>query len=138
VGSHAMKLKVALGSVNYPTLSVTFTLLINQATCDCNLIVWDNPAKVTLNTKLMKSPVQTITLAKSAINVASETATPAIRSCTGGSVCTKTSAVVIVDKAKSALDAAFMTFDTSTLVLTVEPTLHTQIGTYTMKMTQTV
>jgi hypothetical protein len=31
-----------------------------------------------------------------------------------------------------------MTFDTTTLLLTVNPTLHTQIGTYTMQMTQTV
>ena len=31
-----------------------------------------------------------------------------------------------------------MTFDTSTMVLTVQPTKSSQIGTYTLKMTQTV
>lgn len=45
---------------------------------------------------------------------------------------------MLVDKAKNALDAAFMTFDANTLVLTVQPTISSQIGTYTMQMTQTV
>ena len=83
----------------------------------------------------MNSPVQEITLTKSTVNAASEQAEPAIRSCTGASACDKTSTVALVDKATNSLDAAFMTFDTSTLVLRVEPTVHTQIGTYTMQMT---
>ena len=67
-----MKLVVALGNVAYPTLEVTFQLTVQQATCNCNLIQWDNPAIVTLNTKLMNSPVQQITLSKAAVNAASE------------------------------------------------------------------
>ena len=125
VGIHNMKLVVSLGSVDYPKIEVLFGLTISQATCNCNLIVWDNPAIVTLNTKLMKSPVETITLANSAVNTASEAASPAIRSCTGGNACTKTFAVVLVDKNTSTLDAAFMTFDTTTRLLTVTPTVHT-------------
>ena len=138
VNVHSMRLIVSLGLAEYPTLAVDFTLLIQQATCNCNLIVWDQPAIVTLDTKLMKSPVETITLTKAAVNSASTQAEPAIRSCTGASTCDVSSTVVLVDANTSALDSAFMTFDASTLVLTVEPTVSSQIGTYTMQMTQTV
>ena len=86
----------------------------------------------------MKSPVETKTLTKATVNAQSEQAEPAIRSCTGANTCDKTSTVVLVDKAKNALDSEFMTFDANTLVLKVEPTKSSQIGTYTMQMTQTV
>ena len=88
-----------------------------------------------MNTKLMKSPVETVTLTKATVNAQSEQAEPAIRSCTGANTCDKTSTVVLVDKAKNALDGAFMTFDANTLVLTVQPTISSQIGPYTMQMT---
>lgn len=113
-------------------------MVISQATCNCNLITWDQPTIVQMDTKLMKSPVETLTLAKATINADSEQAEPAIRSCTGANLCDRTSTVVLVDKSTTTLDAAFMTFDTTTLVLTVEPTVSSQIATYTMEMTQTV
>jgi hypothetical protein len=56
----------------------------------------------------------------------------------GASACDKTSTVALVDKSTGSLDAAFMTFDTSTLLLTVNPTVSSQIGTYTMQLTQVV
>lgn len=118
-----MKLVVSLGDVAYPTLSVSFNLVISQATCDCNLLIWDEPTITTLDTKLYKSPVETKTLTKATINAASETASPAIRSCTGASACVRTSTVVLIDKNSGSLDTAFMTFDTTTLLLTVEPTV---------------
>lgn len=67
-----MRLVVSLGRNEYPTLSVSFDLLIQQATCNCNLIQWDQPTIVTMNTKLMKSPVETKTLTKAAVNAQSE------------------------------------------------------------------
>lgn len=88
-----------------------------------------------MNTDLMKVPVETLTLTKAAINADSEQAEPAIRSCTGANACDRTSTVVLVDKATGSLDSAFMTFDATTLLLTVEPTVSSQIGTYTMQMT---
>ena len=87
---------------------------------------------MTMNTDLMKIPVEELTLTKAAINADSELAEPAIRSCTGGNSCDRTSTVVLVDKVTGVLDAAFMSFDATTLVLTVEPTVSSQIGTYTM------
>lgn len=89
-------------------------------------------------TKLMKSPVETSTLVRASVNAVSEQAEPAIRSCTGAAACDKTSTLALIDKATGSLDAAFMTFDDSTMVLTVQPTVYTQIGTYTLEMTQTV
>ena len=130
-----MRLVISLGLADYPTQTVDFQLVISQATCNCNLITWDEPAIVTMNTDLMKDPVETLTLTEATINADSEQAEPAIRSCTGGNACDRTTTVVLVDKATGSLDSAFMTFDASTLVLTVEPTVSSQIGTYTMQMT---
>ena len=132
IGIHSMKLVISLGLADYPTQEVTFQLVVSQATCNCNLIVWDEPTIVTMNTDLMKVPVETLTLTKASINADSEQAEPAIRSCTGANACDRTSTVVLVDKATGTLDSAFMTFDATTLLLTVEPTVSSQIGTYTM------
>ena len=118
-----MRLIVSLGLVEYPTFEVDFQLVISQATCDCNLLVWDEPAQLSLSTLLMASPVATLTLEKATVNADSEQAEPAIRSCTGANACDTTSTVVLVDQDTAALDGAFMTFDDSTLVLTVEPTV---------------
>ena len=133
-----MRLIVTLGRDNYPTLTVSFQLVISQATCNCNLITWDQPAITTMYTKLMMNPVQTKTLAISTINAASEQASPAIRSCTGANACVRTSTVVLIDKAKGSLDTTFMSFNAATYELRVEPTVSSQIGTYTLQMTQTV
>lgn len=133
-----MRLIVNLGRAEYPTLEVDFNLVIAQATCNCNLIVWDEPSIQPMDTKLYKSPVETLTLTRATINADSEQAEPAIRSCTGAAACDRTSTVVLVDKATGVLDAAFMTFDDSTMVLTVEPTVSSQIATYTLELTQTV
>ena len=133
-----MRLIVSLGRANYPTLEVDFNLVIAQATCNCNLLIWDQPNILTLDTKLYNDPVETETLIRAQINSDSEQAEPAIRSCTGASACDRTSTVVLVDKDTGVLDGAFMTFDDSTMVLSVEPTISSQIGTYTLQITQTV
>ena len=137
-GIHTMRLIVSLGLVDYPTYEVDFNLLIQPATCDCNLLVWDEPAQLSLSTLLMADPVATITLQMATVNADSTQAEPAIRSCTGAYVCDTSSTVALVDKDTASLDAAFMTFDDGTLVLSVEPTVSSQINTYTMELTQTV
>jgi hypothetical protein len=87
-----------LGRAEYPTHYVDFSVVIQQATCDCNLIVWDEPAQITAYTKLLDQTIYTVTLTKAEINAASEIAEPAIRSCTGADACDRTSTVVLVDK----------------------------------------
>lgn len=133
-----MRLKMALGRVAYPTHEVEFNIVIQPATCDCNLLVWDQPAQLVEYTKLMASPVFSVVLQRAIVNEASKTAEPAIRSCTGSKACDMTSSIVFVDKATQSLDTAFMSFDDSSDEFVVMPTVSSQIGTYTMEMTQTV
>ena len=123
-------------STTYPFAKTDFTLQISQATCDCKLITWDNPAKLSLSTGLMKSPPDTLTFLKATANEASKSASPAIRACyrNGGS-CPLYSTITIVDDATGTLDAAFMTVVGNTL--TVAPTKSSQIKTFNMRVTQT-
>ena len=46
IALHKMRMVVALGRQEYPTISIAFDLTIQQATCNCNLIKWDQPAIV--------------------------------------------------------------------------------------------
>lgn len=84
------------GNSVYPTMRTLFTFTVNPATCDCKLLNWDIPAKITLNVKLTKTP--TTQLAMATVNEASKTAVPAIRSCVGSFVCDMTSTIVLVEK----------------------------------------
>ena len=49
-GTHPLKLRVTFvdypltDSTDYPVAETAFTLTIQQATCDCSLITWDEPA----------------------------------------------------------------------------------------------
>ena len=86
----------------------------------------------------MESPVATATVPGATINLASKSAEPAIRSCyPAGSapICTETSTYSFVQKGEGQLPTPPMTWDQSTFTLTVQPTLATEIGTYTMEMT---
>ena len=71
-GLHLMRLKMELGRTEYPTYYVDFQIIIQQATCNCNLLVWDEPAQVTEYTKLMADPVFTYTLTRATVNADSE------------------------------------------------------------------
>ena len=131
------------GNSVYPTMRTLFTFTVNPATCDCTLLNWDIPAKITLNVKLTKTP--TTQLAMATVNEASKTAVPAIRSCVGSFVCDMTSTIVLVEKNQSALPT-FITFnnDVSSRILSLAPTVSSQMTTtnpakpkYTLTMTQT-
>ena len=127
-----------VGDLNYPTTHTDFQVIIQPATCNCNLLIWDEPPQVTGYTKLMNTDVYEITLDPATINADSEQAEPAIRSCTGNNACPRNSNFVLVDKATGALDTAFMEFVEDTLLFRVTPTVSSQIKQYTMELTQTV
>lgn len=65
---HNLKLEVSFTDYpltddpTFPTTSTAFSLLVDQASCDCSLITWDNPEKLYLTTGLMYDPVDTLTL----------------------------------------------------------------------------
>ena len=141
-GSHNLKLRVTFvdypltDNENYPKVETNFLLYISQATCDCSLITWDEPAQLTLTTGLMTSPADTLAFVKAEPNEDSKTASPAIRACyrNNGS-CPTSSTITIVDDSTVSLDAAFMSMSGNTL--TVEPTVSSQISVYNMRVTQT-
>lgn len=141
-GSHNLRLKVTFvdyplaDSETFPEATTNFFLTVNQATCDCTLITWDNPALLTLETGLMTSPADTLPFLKAEANEASKDASPAIRACyrNNGS-CPTSSTIVVVDDDTAVLDTAFMEFSSNTL--TVTPTISSQIKTYNMRVTQT-
>jgi hypothetical protein len=42
-GTHSLKLIVHLNDPTYPTLEVTFDVIVNPPACDCTLLTWDYP-----------------------------------------------------------------------------------------------
>lgn len=142
-GSHSLRLKVTFtdypltSNSAYPFAETIFLVSITEATCDCTLITWDEPAQILLSTGLMTSPADTVTFLAQTPNEVSKTASPAVRACyrNGGDICANSlvSTVAIADDATSTLDSAFMTV--ADVVLTVTPTLSSQIGTYNMRVT---
>jgi len=96
-------------NANYPKADKNFVLFISEASCNCNLITWDNPARLDLSTGLMTSPADTLSFVKATANEASKTASPAIRACyRNGASCPLSATIAIVDDATNTLDASFM------------------------------
>ena len=87
-------LSSSLGNSPYPSIRSTFAFTVNPSTCNCALLTWDIPSKLTMNTGLMKTPTQKLPIAT--VNEASKTAYPAIRSCTGAYACDMTSTISIL------------------------------------------
>jgi hypothetical protein len=94
----------------FPKAETSFALYISEASCNCNLITWDNPAVLTLTTGLMTSPADTLSFVKAEANEASKSASPAIRACykNGVSNCILSATISIVDDDTGTLDSAFM------------------------------
>lgn len=74
-------LRTTLPTQSHPPLDETLSISVTAATCDCNLITWDNPAAATLTIGVGVSSGNTVTIPEAAINVPSQTAVPAIRVC---------------------------------------------------------
>lgn len=143
INTHAMVMVTSLsatqGKSAYPTMRTTFNFIVNPAICDCKLLDWDIPTKVTLATKVSKTPTQTLAMAT--INEASKTAVPAIRVCPW-TACDVTSTLTLVEKNTASLPA-FVTFnvDPTSRLLSVSPTISGQMTSvakpqYTLTMTQ--
>jgi hypothetical protein len=92
-------LKITFADANYPipvrrdTLDVT----VVSATCNCELLEWDNPTVVTDTIDVALGPT-TITMPTIIINEASKLPTPAIRKCyESGDTCEYTSTWAPID-----------------------------------------
>ena len=148
-GQHQMRLEIVMGVLEYPNdylrftnYTTDFTMNVLPATCNCNLLEWIVPSMITLDTELMADPIATETVPMATINADSRLTEPAIRICypdNGAPLCDETSTIVLVKKGENSIPSPPMTFDNQpTMLLTVEPTISSQIGTYVLEITQTV
>lgn len=109
---------------------------MTAATCDCNLITWDNPVSAaTLTVGVSDTTSNTVTIPEATVNSASQTASPEIRVCASTTPCTLTytSALIHVDSAQL---PSFMSISGTTL--TVLPTTSAHLGEWRLQLTQTV
>lgn len=69
-GTHNLRLRVTFvdypqaDDVTFPMAESNFMINVQQATCDCSLITWDEPDMLFLTTGLMTSPPDTLTFLK--------------------------------------------------------------------------
>ena len=113
---------------NHVGITETLDVTIVAATCDCNLITWDNPVSgATLTVGVADTTSNTVTIPEATYNVASTTATPEIRVCATTTPCvlTYSSALIHVDSAQL---PAFMSVSGTTL--TVLPTTAAHLGNW--------
>ena len=76
---------------NHIGIIETLSITVTAATCDCNLITWDNPGSAaTLTVGVSDTTSNTVTIPEAAYNVASTTASPEIRVCATTTPCTYT------------------------------------------------
>lgn len=65
IGTHAMKLYIQLGTIGkaaYPTLTVTFNFIVDNAVCDCTLLTWNMPVAQALSTTVKRANVATLAI----------------------------------------------------------------------------
>jgi hypothetical protein len=75
VGVHNLKVYITLNNypltsdASHPTdLASDFVITINNATCDCTLLVWDLPAPQSLTTSVKKAVSDTLTIVLATVN----------------------------------------------------------------------
>lgn len=135
-----MKVKVRLDNyTGNAGFDATFNVIVVSAICNCSLLTWDPPTVVTstIDVSNVSNP-RTVTAPFGTVNAASKIATPAIRSCTSGSVlsCPVTSTLTATMKGGAVLPSAWMSFNGT--IFTLNPTTASHIGTWTFTITQTV
>jgi len=138
IGTHNMKLVIGLGSIGkaaYPTKTLLFNFIVQDAICDCTLLSWIMPNAQSVSTTVKRANIATLTIVHATVDPNSKTTVPAIRRCyqVGQTPCSEITAIVsVVDNATTSLPA-FMSLAGS--VLTVNPNNNSQSKTYTMLTT---
>jgi len=76
------KLKITFSDARYPNpvKRMDIPVTITAATCNCNLLLWDNPAITAAAVEVALGPLS-ITIPSATQNEASKTPTPEIRKC---------------------------------------------------------
>lgn len=136
-GALSLKFKTTLPSQpNHSGITEDLLVTVVDATCNCDLITWDNPQSIpaTLSVLVAAQSGNTVTIPEATLNTASKTATPAIRVCAKApqNGCTETYTSALVEKTSGSLPN-WMSVQGTTL--TVTPTTGAHIGVWTMKLT---
>ena len=76
------KLKITFADAKYPdpVKRMDIPVIITAATCNCNLLLWDNPAITTAAVEVALGPLS-VTIPTATQNAVSKTTTPEIRKC---------------------------------------------------------
>ena len=134
-------LKINFANVNYPTpeKKMSIPTTITDATCDCDLLTWDNPSIVTGSVEVALGPL-TVTMPTATQNEVSKTTTPEIRKCFAASgTCAFTSTFAPTHVATSSLpDFLVQTGTTNELVATPTTAAHMSATGWTLQVTQTI
>jgi hypothetical protein len=111
-------------------------LTVEDATCDCNDVVWDNPALETFNAAVMEGATTTTIPAATINQVNSEAVNPKIRQCySSANDCPETSSFSLTLSDGSSLPS-FITQNSGTSVQ-VNALDGDALGTWTITITQT-
>ena len=115
---------------NHVGITQILPVTITAATCDCNLITWDNPASpATLSVLVAATSGNTVTIPQATYNVASTTAVPEIRVCAITTPCSLTFTKSLVDRTLGTLPTFMSVVGTT---LTVTPTTAAHMGTWNL------
>ena len=100
-------LKITFSDANYPTpvKRMALPVTITDATCDCDLLTWDNPSVVTGSVEVALGPLS-VTMPTATQNEASKLPTPEIRKCfASAGTCAFTSTWAVTHVASGSLPA---------------------------------
>ena len=122
-----------------PVKRMSLPVTITDATCDCDLLTWDNPTIVTDAVEVALGPL-TVNMPTATQNENSKTLTPEIRKCFANSgTCgfTSTYAVTHVDSG-TLPDFIVQTGTTNELTVTPTTSAHMSTSGWTLQVTQTI
>lgn len=122
-----------------PVKRMSLPVTITAATCNCDLLTWDNPTIVTSSVEVALGPI-TVNMPSATQNENSKTLTPEIRKCFANSgSCPFTSTYAVTHVATGSLpDFIVQTGTTNELTITPTTSAHMSVSGWTLQVTQTV
>lgn len=138
------KLKITFADAKYPNPVKRMDLdtTISAATCDCDLLDWDAPTKLTVTVDVALGP-ETVNLPTMTMNDDSKLPTPEIRKCfaAGGNNCANSityAATITAPADKVGALPGFIVQTGTTEELVITPVAAGDMGTWTISVTPTV
>ena len=120
------------GQPNNPGYTETLAVTIDEAVCDCSLLLWDNPSTPT-ETTVATGAFGFIVVQEAEPNADSKTTTPAIRKCYRDSPCDETFTLTLVDQDTGTLPSFLDYSNPASLI--ISPTVAADLGTWNLQLT---